>query len=310
MILLIVILGALLLDQLLGEPRRWHPLNGFAQLAGVVEKRLYDTTCGAQGQRRRGIAAVAISVLPLTALFALLSWLPAFGWLIDILVLYCAVGYKSLIEHAEAVMRPLQAQDLILARERVGYMVGRDTATMQETDISRAAIESVLENGNDAVFATLFWFLLGGAAGAVLYRLVNTLDALWGYRNERYADFGWAAARLDDVLNYIPARLAALTYAVAGGSLRALRCAWQQGRRWVSPNAGVVMASGAGALDVQLGGSASYQGVLHERIALGHDRAPVATDIQRAVGLLMRGVLLWLVLIVVSVWITTEGWYA
>ncbi|MFZ3018878.1 MAG: adenosylcobinamide-phosphate synthase CbiB, partial [Gallionella sp.] len=180
------------------------------------------------------------------------------------------------------------------ARQAVGMLVSRDTSQLDEEGVSRATVESVLENGNDAVFAALFWFVVAGAPGVLLYRLSNTLDAMWGYRNARYNEFGWAAARLDDVLNFIPARLTAASYALLGHTRSALSCWRQQASMWSSPNAGPVMASGAGALQVQLGGAAIYHGQLEQRPALGCGHAAGATDIARAVRLVNHSLYLWM----------------
>ncbi|MCY1431441.1 Cobalamin biosynthesis protein CobD [compost metagenome] len=138
---------------------------------------------------------------------------------------------------------------------------------------------------------------MAGAPGVVLYRLSNTLDAMWGYRNARFERFGWAAAKIDDVLNFIPARLVALTYALLGRTRQALRCWREQAPQWDSPNAGPVMAAGAGALGVALGGAARYHGEVHERPQLGTGEPPRAADIWRALALVRQGVLLWLAVI-------------
>src|SRR5690606_40847636 len=138
-----------------------------------------------------------------TLLALILSWLPYVGWLVDVLALYCALGLRSLGEHVLPVAEALRRGDLDAARQRVGYLVSRETRELDEPAVARAATESVLENGSDAVFAALFWFVVAGAPGVVLYRLSNTLDGMWGYCNQRFEPFGWAAARIDDVLNYL-----------------------------------------------------------------------------------------------------------
>ncbi|MBT9532228.1 MAG: cobalamin biosynthesis protein, partial [Pseudomonas sp.] len=212
---------------------------------------------------------------------------------------YLAIGLRSLAEHAEPIAEALQAGDLPRAREQVGRIVSRDTRDLDEEGVARAASESMLENGSDAVFAALFWFVVAGAPGVVLYRLSNTLDAMWGYRTPRFLKFGWAAARLDDLLNYLPARLVALTYALCGQTALALRCWREQAPTWDSPNAGPVMAAGAGALGLALGGAAIYHGELHQRPPLGEGAAPVAADIRRALQLVQSGVAVWLVLLCV-----------
>ena len=289
-----LILAALLLDRLLGEPRRWHPLVGFGALIDAAERHGYAD------DRRRGAWLVAGLVIPLV-LFS--AWLtaPAWGWAVELILLYLAIGWRSLGEHGRGIGAALLQGDLPQARERVAFLVSRDTQNIDETEISKATVESVLENGNDAVFAPLFWFVVAGAPGVVAYRLVNTLDAMWGYRNDRYRHFGWAAARLDDVLNYIPARLTALAYALAAGGIdgtrRAFRCWHHQGTAWKSPNAGPVMAAGAGALGVRLGGAAIYHGRSEGRPDLGEGADAQGVDIERALDLMRRAMGIWLVVL-------------
>ena len=301
MSLFLTISAALLLDALLGEPKRAHPLVAFGRLADRLEQHFNGSA--ARGWRSHGVTAWCLAVLPLTVLAWLLSLLPSVGWLVDIALLYLALGLRSLGEHALPVAQALWRHDLPEARRCVGWIVSRDTTQLDEEGVARAATESVLENGSDAVFAALFWFIVAGAPGVVLYRLSNTLDAMWGYRNARFERFGWAAARIDDLLNYLPARLVALTYALLGRTRRALRCWRTQATLWDSPNAGPVMASGAGALGVVLGGAAIYHGEVHARPELGRGQAPQARHIEHALDLVWAGVGVWLLALLFGGWL-------
>lgn len=294
----LLVVAALLLDHWLGEPRRWHPLVGFGRLAARLES-------GARRHRLVGLLAWAIAVLPPVILLAwLIGHLPTpLAWAIEALVLYFTIGARSLVQHAEAVFRPLQAGDLDAARHRVSHMVSRDTRALDETGIARATVESVLENGADAIFGAIFWFMLLGAPGALLYRLANTLDAMWGYRNERFLRFGWAAARIDDLLNLIPSRLTALSYCLCGNLRQGWQCWRAQAPTWYSPNAGPVMAAGAGALQLSLGGEASYHGNPKARPTLGMGEAPDAQAIPRACGLVQRAMLLWAAALLAGGWL-------
>jgi adenosylcobinamide-phosphate synthase len=295
----LIALAAVLLDALLGEPARWHPLVGFGRWAQCFERRFNtNTTRGPLAQRLLGVLAVAVAVGPWVLLAVVASGLPALHYWVAVAALYFALGHQSLRQHAQRVHRVLEAGNLDEARAQVSYMVSRDTAKMDNRGVAAAAVESVLENGNDAVFGALFWFLVAGAPGVLLFRLSNTLDAMWGYRTPRYLYFGWAAARFDDVLNFVPARLTALTYALIGSTGTAFRCWRLQARAWESPNAGPVMAAGAGALGLGLGGGAYYHGEWEERPPLGVGSPPDAGSIRAALKLVRSGVVLWLVLVV------------
>ena len=294
----LAMVAAVLLDAWLGEPRRFHPLVAFGRLVAFVESRLY------RDRRYTGVAAWCVVVLPVV----IVAWVLGIGlmqgaswlWFVyQAVVLYLVIGLRSLSDHAMPVARALEAGDILGARTAVGRMVSRDTVALDDVQVAAAATESVLENGNDAVFGALFWFVVLGVPGAVLYRLANTLDAMWGYRTERYERFGWAAARFDDVLNFLPARLTALSYALLGDAARAWRCWRVQAPQWDSPNAGPVMAAGAGALGVCLGGAAPYDGVWEPRPALGEGEPADARSIVRALQLVRRGVMLWLAVTVV-----------
>lgn len=296
----LMMIAALLLDKLLGEPRHFHPLVGFGTIAAWIEQRLNGATHASVRLRVQGSIAWLAICIPLIILCILLWQYAVLRPLLGVLLLYLTLGLQSLDEHASRIQTALETNDLPLARERAGEIVSRDTATMQPEDVARAGVESVLENGNDAVFGALFWFAVAGAPGALLFRLGNTLDAMWGYRTPRFLYFGWAAARIDDVLNYIPARLTALTYALLGHTRLALRCWRQQARAWDSPNAGPVMASGAGSLNIRLGGAANYHGNIEVRPILGTEATPQAADISRAMTLVRRGAWLWATLLLLA----------
>ncbi len=288
---LAVLLGVLL-DRLFGELPRWHPLVGFGHAAIWLEKRLN------RGNTRilRGALGWVLLVAPLTLAAALLAAVPH-GWILDGIALYFALGARALSEHGRNVAQALQQGDMAEARRRTGYLVSRETAQMDEEQIARATTESLLENGNDAIFGVIFWCVLAGAPGVILYRLANTLDAMWGYRNARFERFGKVAARIDDGLNLIPARLTALTYALLGNTRTAMASWRAQASSWSSPNAGPVMAAGAGALGLQLGGSAIYEGSVEERPALGAGRPATGRDIPRALALVSCSLWLWVAVI-------------
>lgn len=280
----------ILLDCLLGELPRWHPLVGFGRCAQCLE-------CFANrgdGRFVRGMLAWCLLVLPVPLL---VWWLVPQNliWVSNGIALYFALGSRALVEHGMRVHRALLARNMEEARLRVSYLVSRETAAMDEASVARAAVESILENGNDAIFGALFWCAIAGAPGVILFRLANTLDAMWGYRNSRFEYFGKFAARADDVLNYVPARLTALGYALLGHTRNALSCWRQQGGQWGSPNAGPVMASGAGSLNVCVGGNAIYEGITEERVVLGTGQAATSADILRACLLVGKGIGLWLV---------------
>jgi adenosylcobinamide-phosphate synthase len=299
------------MDAILGEPSRAHPLVAFGRLAARIERAMNpDTNARSRATqtadaahesrplrtRVAGIVAWAIAVVPPVALLAVLTARlpPILSWPIQVVALWFALGARSLVDHIAPVAQALRAGDLAQARALTARVVTRDLSHADEPAVATAAIESALENGNDAIFGALFWFVVAGGAGALAFRLINTLDAMWGYRTPRMRYFGWAAARLDDAANYLPARLTALTYALCGNVRSALACWRTQAAAWESPNAGPVMASGAGSLGVACGGAAWYHGVLEPRPVLGCGQAPRASDIGRALSLVKRSMALWL----------------
>lgn len=284
-----------LLDAGFGETRRWHPLVGFGELALRIEPWANRrVNAGPWLQRVRGagctLALVGTAVTGVLSLRALVATCvpDAWSWILDSVVLYFCLGHRSLREHARAVSEPLCAQDLERAKAELAKIVSRDTEPMGPSQIADGVIESVLENGSDAVIASLLWFLVAGVPGVVAHRCINTLDAMWGYKTERYLYFGWAAARLDDLANWAPARVCALGYALAGRTGPAIYAWCSQGASHKSPNAGAVMASGAGALGIEIGGPARYQGVWESKQRLGQGRCAAPSDIERAIDLLSR----------------------
>lgn len=300
---------ALLMDRFLGEPNRFHPLVGFGHWACWIEKRCRQLITEASPRRVRlfGFLAWALTVLPIAVpAFVLLAVILNFSlwlWLpINAVVLYLTIGGNSLVFHANEIYRPLKQGDINQAREKIGLIVSRETSSMDSRQITSAAVESVLENGNDAVFGAIFWFVVAGAPGALVFRMANTLDAMWGYKNARYFDFGFAAAKIDDLLGWIPARLTALTYAVQGNFKLAMTCWKEQASQCASPNGGVVMCAGAGALNRTIGGPAIYHGILHDKIIMGCGDFADHQVIPQANRLVEHGAWIWvLVLIIMSI---------
>ncbi len=297
----LAVIAAVLLDALIGEPKRWHPLVGFGNLSNHLERRL-NMCINPLKARIFGLLSWLTLLMPCVAISYTATHTPLMGgaiaWFADMLLLYFAIGSHSLMQHAQQIYQPLLQHDLKKARRALSMIVSRDTAQLNEDEITTATIESVLENGNDAIFGAIFWFLLFGGTGAILFRLANTLDAMWGYRTPRFLYFGWAAARLDDLLNLIPARLTALSYALCGHSSSAIKCWFTQAHTWYSPNAGPVMATGAGALRIKLGGSAIYHGSIKQRPTLGVGVAPEASHILHSIKLVKHSLALWCVMII------------
>jgi adenosylcobinamide-phosphate synthase len=293
LIALLVVAGVLL-DLMLGEARRWHPLVGFGNLANALERWFNkpdrSILCGALAWLLAVLPPVIAAIWLIRIAASYSFWMVA---LLHVLLLYFSIGLRSLRDHLLPIATALAAQDLPLARALTARIVSRDTADASASDLAKAGVESLLENGNDAVFGTLFWFVIAGGPGALLFRLANTLDAMWGYRTPRYLRFGRVAARIDDGLNWLPARLTALSYALLGNTANALWCWRTQAPAWSSPNAGPVMSAGAGALGLALGGAARYDGMIESRPALGRGEPAAGRDIARAWHLVLGTCALW-----------------
>jgi len=287
---------AVLLDHWLGEPQKHHPLVLFGSIANNIEKRL-NVNHSPEKQKLMGCISLLVMVLPLTGIvFFLCQWEMLNLFIAPVIVYFC-IAAKSLKQHAIAVYNALIAEDLSLAKQQVALIVSRQTDKMDSNDVRKATIESVLENGADAIFAPVFWFVIAGPAGIVLYRLSNTLDAMWGYKNQRFLYFGWAAARFDDILNWVPARLTALTYALLGQTKTSFSCWKEQAHLLDSPNAGPVMTAGAGALNIELGGPAWYHDKLKDKIVFGTNNQTKNQDISRANYLITSSLYFWVIVI-------------
>ncbi|OPY90475.1 MAG: cobalamin biosynthesis protein [Syntrophaceae bacterium PtaU1.Bin231] len=289
------IIAAFTLDLAAGDPR-WmpHPVRFIGRFAAMLE-----------GVSRRYIAAPRLAgiatALTVIAATAVITWgvvraagmfHPLAGDIVAVLVIYTALAGRDLADHSGNVCRALESGDLAGARQRVSWMVGRDTGPLDETGIVRAAVESVAENTVDGVIAPLFYAMVGGPVGAMIYKSVNTLDSTFGYRNERYLEFGWASARSDDLLNFIPARMAVLFIAAAAFFLRlragqVLLIALRDGRKHPSPNSAWAEAAMAGALGVRLGGPLQRKGKQEDMPFLGEPLTELKTEHIRQANALM-----------------------
>ncbi len=298
--LVLALLLALVTDALIGDPpllwRRFsHPVVLVGRAIDALEARLWRE----RGARLAGLAAVLLLLLPLGLLAVLLDpasrTLPA-GWILLGLLFFPWFAWRSLVDHVGAVAEAL-GRGCDAARRAVGHLVGRDPDRLDPPAIARAAVESLAENFADGVVAPWFWALLFGLPGLVLYKAINTLDSMIGHRNARYRDFGLVAARLDDLANWIPARIAALLVALAAGRriAGALACIRRDARRHRSPNAGWPEAAMAGALGLRLSGPRVYEGELAPEPWIGDGPAEIGrAEIEAALALGWRAFLLLL----------------
>jgi adenosylcobinamide-phosphate synthase len=281
------IAGGLGLDALLGDPRRGHPVAAFGSVAARTE-RVVHRDSRAVGTAYALLLSGGVTVA--SGLVARRVRNPLVRTALTALATWSAVGGTTLRREALTMHALLDAGDVEGARERLPHLCGRDPAGLQVRDLVRATVESVAENTSDAVVAPLLWGALAGVPGLVGYRAVNTLDAMVGHRSPRYERFGWASARLDDVVNLAPARLTArlaivLAPLADGRAAEARRVRVRDGHKHPSPNAGPVEAAFAGALGRTLGGRVVYSGRVEDRPLLGNGPAPTVGDIPRAVRL-------------------------
>lgn len=279
-----LVLAAAGVEGLFGYPARLHravphPVVGVGAALTWLERRLNQG--GDLARRGAGI----ITLAAVTGAAGAVGWgLDHLDWApLTVLAGSLGLAARSLYDHVAAVAR---ASDLETARAAVGMIVGRDVDQLDEEGVAAAALESLAESFSDGVVAPLFWFLVGGLAGLFVYKAVNTADSMIGHREEPYRCFGWAAARTDDLMNLIPARLSGVVIALVGG--HGWRVMVRDANSHASPNSGWPEAALAGVLQVRLGGTASYDGVAHDKPTFGDGPAPVMLDLARGLGVYLR----------------------
>ena len=299
MLAILPLLAGWILDLLLGDPQ-WlpHPVVWFGKAIAACEHKLN------RGHHRKAKGAV-VAILLIAFVFAL-TWLIRY-WLLSlssyllllfdtVIIFYCLAG-TTLIREVREVFFALD-RSLEEGRQQVARIVGRDTSELSAQEVRTAALETLAENLSDGVIAPLFWFSLLGTPGMLAYKMVNTLDSMIGYKTERYKDFGCWAAHIDDVANYIPARLTALLMILASGKLNLLAFVWKNGPRHASPNSGYPEAALAGILNCRFGGPHYYFGQLFDKPYIGENERPLTTaDMKKAVRV-NRVAEIWMLLLV------------
>jgi len=280
LILILPLLVGWLLDLVFGDPSRLpHPIVWFGKIIAAGEHRLNK---GSHRMAKGAIMAVCLILLVFFVLWGLKRLIPSTVlWLIldTIIIFYCLAG-TTLIREVRDVFLALD-RSLEGGRKQVARIVGRDTSQLSAQEVRTAALETLAENLSDGVIAPLFWFALLGTPGMLAYKMVNTLDSMIGYRTERYKDFGCWAARIDDVANYIPARLTAILMVIASGKLSLLKFVWKNGRKHASPNSGYPEAALAGILNCRFGGPHYYFGELFDKSYIGENERELTTSDMR-----------------------------
>ena len=289
---------AWLIDFVIGDPPRWpHPVRWIGHLINVVQ-RAVRRLCHSDRALRIGGGVMWLLVVGLTygvawGVLRLAAWVhPWLGWGVEVWMIFTVLAGRCLARSAEDVARPLRDNNLAESRIKLSWIVGRDTSALQPEQINRAVVETVAENTVDGIIAPLFFLLLGGAPLAMAYKAVNTLDSMVGYKHEKYRAIGMVSARLDDVANFIPARLSWLLISLAAllcgeASGRALRIGWRDRYNHSSPNCGWSEAAVAGALGIRLGGPNDYFGQRVEKPWIGEATRDVSVDdISRTIRLM------------------------
>ena len=296
LILILPLLIGWLLDFIFGDPSRLpHPIVWFGKMISWGEHRLNK---GSHRMAKGAVMAICFILLVFFVVWGFKRLVPSMIlWLVldTIIIFYCLAG-TTLIREGREVFLALD-RSLEEGRQQVARIVGRDTSQLSAQEVRTAALETLAENLSDGVIAPLFWFALLGTPGMLAYKMVNTLDSMIGYRTERYKDFGCWAAHIDDVANYIPARLTALLMVIASGKLSLLKFVWNNGRKHASPNSGYPEAALAGILNCRFGGPHYYFGELFDKPYIGeNDRELTTQDMRTAVRINRTAEVLMLVL--------------
>jgi adenosylcobinamide-phosphate synthase len=295
---MICIVIAICIDQLMGDPRWFpHPVRGFGKLIKIGDRRLNK---GEQRKAKGTVMLITLLFVTLALSMAAVWWAYHIHWWAGILtesfLISATIAARGLREAGMSVYDPLIARDLKEARFKLSWIVGRDTDQLDQPNIVRGAVETIAENTSDGVTAPLFFALLGGAPLALLYRAVNTCDSMVGYKNDRYLEFGWASARFDDLLNYIPARLTGLLMIAGNRKTRRIPVSWLkiEAKRHPSPNSGWGEAAVAGILGIQLGGTNTYKGMASNRPLIGQPHVPLEPEhIKQSISIMQKTVVLF-----------------
>lgn len=311
-------LGALLLDTLVGDPRsKYHPVVLIGNCISFYEHLLYKKNTITRVQLLLGISTVLLVLMTVmiivTGLLFIGGTIHPIGYsIVSLLCLYIAISPRCLAEAGIEIANLLRKQDISEARRKVGWIVGRKTSDLDESEITRATIETVAENTIDGIISPLFWFILLGPWGAIGYRTINTMDSMLGYKNERYLYFGRFAARLDDVVNYIPARITCVLFVIASilcgkDWKHAIRIASRDAHKHPSPNGGYAEAPVAGALHIRLGGQNVYHDKVTFRAYMGDPITPmVGKHIYQTIYLMYTVSILGVVLTIFSTYVINQ----
>ena len=270
-----------LLDLLLGDPA-WlpHPVVGFGKMIASGEHRLNK---GSHRMLKGALLAVGLILLVFGIVWVIRHLLGIYAPIFDVIVIFYCLAGTTLIREVREVFHAVD-RSIDEGRKQVARIVGRDTSELSAQEVRTAALETLAENLSDGVIAPLFWLAIGGVPAMMAYKMVNTLDSMIGYRTERYKDFGCVAARIDDVANYIPARITALLMVIAAGKPQLVGFVWRNGRNHASPNSGYPEAALAGILDCRFGGPHYYFGELFDKPYIGENARELTTaDMQKAV---------------------------